>query len=96
MSTGPSDSSCRDLPVTFSALVWSLAQSALVHLGEVASPETGRIQADLAMARHTIDLLEILECKTHGNLDEEERNLLGGVLYELRVKYVAAKGATPT
>ena len=96
MSTDPSDTSCRELPVTFSALVWSLAQSALVHLGEVASPETGRIQADLALARHTIDLLEILECKTHGNLDEEERNLLGGLLYELRVKYVSARGVPPS
>ncbi len=96
MTSDPPDPSCRELPVTFSALVWSLAQSALVHMGEVANPETGRVQPDLAMARHTIDLLEILECKTHGNLDEEERKLLGGVLYELRVKFVAARSPTPS
>ncbi|MBN1334521.1 MAG: DUF1844 domain-containing protein [Deltaproteobacteria bacterium] len=94
MPTDASDASCPDLPLTFSAFVWSLAQSALVHLGEVANPETASLQADLPLARHTIDLLEMLECKTRGNLDEEERRMLGEVLYELRVKYVSATGST--
>ena len=40
------------------------------------------------MAKHQIDLLEILEKKTAGNLDEEEKKVLGGVLYELRMQYV--------
>ena len=34
----------------------------------------------------------MLQEKTQGNLDEEERKLLESVLYELRMSYVKAKG----
>ena len=74
--------------VTFSTLVLSLASSALVQLGEVPNPETNAIQEDLIMAKHTIDILEMLQEKTGNCLDAEEKQLLEGVLYEVRMKYV--------
>jgi hypothetical protein len=43
--------------VTFSTFVMSLASSALVHLGEVPEPESGRTMANLPVAKHTIDIL---------------------------------------
>lgn len=81
--TGP------ELPVTFAAFVVSLAQSALMHLGEVNNPGTGKPQPDLLLARNTIDLLGMLEQKTKGNLDEEETKLLETILFDLRSKFVA-------
>ena len=74
--------------VTFSAFVMSLASAALVQLGEVPDPESGRTGVDLGMARHNIDVLEMLLQKCQGNLNAEEKSLLESILYELRLKYV--------
>jgi hypothetical protein len=40
-------------------------------------------------ARHTVDILSMLEQKTRGNLSKEEQQLLESVLYELRMKFMA-------
>lgn len=74
--------------VTFTTFTMSLASSALVHLGEVPDPDSGETGNDLLMAKHTIDILTMLESKTRDNLDEAEERLLKALLYELRMKYV--------
>ena len=80
------------LPVNFSALIISLAGSAMMHLGAAPNPATGEKSVNLGLARNTIDLLGMLKEKTAGNLDEEETKLLETMLYELRSKYVDVKG----
>ncbi len=77
--------------VTFSTFILSLASSALVQLGEVPNPETGETTQDLVMAKHSIDILTMLESKTRQCLDPDESRLLEGILYELRMKYVMKK-----
>ena len=77
--------------VTFSTFILSLASSALVQLGEVPNPESGAMQEDLLMAKHTIDILSMLENKTKECLDADEFRLLEGLLYDLRMKYVMKK-----
>ncbi len=74
--------------VCFPTFVLSLSSSALVHLGEVPDPETGRTAENIEMAKHTIDILAMLEEKTKGNLDAEESKLLKDMLFELRMHYV--------
>jgi hypothetical protein len=74
--------------VTFSTFILSLASTALVQLGEVPNPENGRVEENLALGKHTIDVLDMLHAKTHTCLDNEEKRLLDGILYELRMKYV--------
>jgi len=74
--------------VTFSTFILSLASTALVQLGEVPNPETGQIEQNLALGKHTIDVLDMLRSKTRSCLDNEEQRLLDGILYELRMKYV--------
>lgn len=88
---GCSDPSCSMPQVTFSTFILSLASSALVQLGEVPNPETGAFEKNLLVAKHTIDILEMLESKTRACLDADESRLLDGVLYELRMKYVMKK-----
>ena len=84
-----SDSSQRALPVTFSSFIVSLAGSAMMHLGEAPHPGTGEPQTNLALARNTIDLLSLMQDKTKGNLDEEEKGLLNTLVVELNSKYDA-------
>ncbi|MDG1483528.1 MAG: DUF1844 domain-containing protein [Myxococcota bacterium] len=77
-------------PVNFSQFIVSLASSALVHLGEIAEPGSTEPKVDLTLARHTIDLITMLQAKTAGNLDSEESRLVEAVLGDLRTKLLTA------
>lgn len=77
------------IPVDFSAFILSLGTSALIHLGQEVDPASGRTSVDLPNARQIIDLLTLLEEKTHGNLTQEEENLVRQLLYTLRMKFVS-------
>jgi hypothetical protein len=74
--------------VSFSTFVFSLSSSALLHFGEVPDPTTGEKNKNLPMAKHTVDILGMLEEKTKGNLTEDEAQLLTNILYDLRMRYV--------
>ncbi len=74
--------------MNFSTFIFSLNTSALLHLGEVPDPATGKQQEDLTMAKQTIDLIAMLEEKTRGNLTTDEENLLKHILYDVRLRYV--------
>lgn len=77
--------------IDFGMFVMSLASSVLVHLGEIEHPESRERQANLPLAKQTIDILGMLREKTRGNLTQEESQLLDNLLYDLRMKYVDAK-----
>lgn len=77
--------------VDFSMLVLSLSHSAFFHLGLVEDPVTQQSgPVDKALARTDIDMLEILQEKTQGNLTSEEEKLLQSLLYDLRLRFVQA------
>jgi hypothetical protein len=79
----------QELPeASFRSMVGMLASQAIMGLGAMADPQTNRIIIDLESARFSIDLLDILEQKTKGNLTEEESKDLTQVLAELRSRYV--------
>ncbi len=73
-------------PATFELLIVSLAIQAQMQLGGDGVPE-GR-PPDLEVARHSIDLLDVLKTKTQGNLTIEESRLLDNTLTELRFRYI--------
>lgn len=73
----------------FGFFLSSLSMQALVALGEMPHPATNLPQENIEQARYFIDLLGMLQEKTKGNLTHEEASILEGVLYELRMKYVA-------
>lgn len=77
---------------SFASLILMLSTGALQHLGYIANPLTKKQDKNLALARHTIDTLEILKEKTEGNLEEEEEKLLAELLYDLRMKFVEVSG----
>lgn len=69
-------------------LVSYLSTTAMFQLGVLPGPGGERIPPDLPNARRTIDLLDVLQEKTQGNLSEAESRLLEDVLYELRLTCV--------
>ena len=82
-----------DLPeMDFSTFVLSLSSSAMMHMGETELPGGGTVKKDLDLAKQSIDILEILQEKTKGNLTEDEAGILQELLYTLRVTYVNATG----
>lgn len=76
--------------VNFNSLIFSLSSSALLHFGEIADPHTGEKRKDIALAKHSIDTIAMLEEKTKGNLTEEEKKFLDSILTDLRWRYVKA------
>ncbi|MCL5044982.1 MAG: DUF1844 domain-containing protein [Deltaproteobacteria bacterium] len=85
------------LEITFGTFVVSLSTQALISLGEIADPNGGRTETDLAAAEQLIDIIGMLQQKTRGNLDADEEKLLTAVLFDLRLKYVerARQQASP-
>jgi Domain of unknown function (DUF1844) len=87
----PRGTDASSLPaVDFHTFVLSLGSSALLHLGELEHPEGGDVEKDLPLAKHTIDILSMLEQKTKGNLTSAEEKLIESLLYDLRLRYVNA------
>lgn len=80
--------SSNQLDQLFMQLVMSFQAGAWQAMGKVASPFTGKVERDLNMAKHTIDMLGMIQEKTQGNLTPEEKQLLDRALYELRLNYV--------
>lgn len=78
--------------INFPTFVASLNASALVHLGVIDDPASGKKSKNLPMAKQTIDILSMLEEKTAGNLPKDEADMLKNVLYDLRIMYVKEKG----
>ncbi|OGR14443.1 MAG: hypothetical protein A2277_16210 [Desulfobacterales bacterium RIFOXYA12_FULL_46_15] len=77
--------------VDFSSFILSLYSSGLVQLGKVEDPSTGKKAKNLELAKHTINMIAMLEEKTKGNLTEDEKNLLKALLTEIRIAFVEAK-----
>jgi hypothetical protein len=80
----------QSLPVpSILELVQMVIMQASIGLGGMQDPGTGQmIPQNLPLAKHYIDLLEVLKNKTKGNLDEEETKIIDGTLHELRMVFV--------
>jgi hypothetical protein len=76
--------------INFSTFVISLSTQALMHLGEIPNPLTGKMESDIPMAKQMIDIIGVLREKTRGNLDQVEEKLVEDVLFDLHMKYVEA------
>lgn len=73
---------------SFELLVMSLAMQAELELGSQGKPDEPPPNLDLA--RHSIDMLAVLQEKTRGNLSFEEKRQLDNAVTMLRFRYVQA------
>lgn len=78
----------EDLDIQFYQLVLSLQGAAMQQMGKIANPFTGKVDRQLDMAKTSIDMLEMIERKTRGNLNADEKKLMEHILFELRLNYV--------
>ena len=78
-------------PATFEFLVLSLKFQAESHLGLLHfGEEKDRPEPNLPLARHSIDMLAMLQEKTRSNLTSDEQRLVENTVTELRFRYVYA------
>jgi hypothetical protein len=73
----------------FFSLISMLQRSAMMHLGMLPDEE-GMIHFNLAEAKAAIDLLDTLDTRTKGNLEEVEETILRGLISELKMHFVRA------
>lgn len=79
---------------SFSFFITTLGMQATVALGDVPNPQNNKKEESLPQAKFLIDILGTLQEKTKNNLTKEESDLLEGMLYELRMRYVQKTGGT--
>jgi hypothetical protein len=75
-------------PASFEFLIFSLRAQAEMQLGLMHFGEGEKPKPELGLARHTIDMLAVLQQKTKGNLSLEEQRMLENSLTELRFRFV--------
>ena len=75
-------------PATFITMVNSLVLQVMYCLGRLSDPQEDQPAVNLDLAKHHIDMLQVLEDKTKGNLTPDESRALALALHEMRMQYV--------
>ena len=75
--------------MAFMTLIHSLHGAAMMAMGKIPDPVSGEAEVDLPRASFNIDLLDALKTKSEGNRTKDEESLLGTILTNLRLTYVA-------
>jgi hypothetical protein len=78
-------------PATFEMLLTTFATEAMVAMGQFPNPVTQEIIHSPEHAKYAIDMLQMLEEKTKGNLDEGEQTMMTDLLHQLRMFYVSSQ-----
>ncbi|MBU4284053.1 MAG: DUF1844 domain-containing protein [Nanoarchaeota archaeon] len=74
--------------IQFVQLIFSLKTSAIMQLGKIANPLTGKIERNLNEAKYTIDMLNMLKEKTKNNLAPDEEKIINDAIFELQMNYI--------
>jgi len=77
----------EELNYQFVSLIFSLQQAAMAQMGKIANPATGKMEKNLAQAKATIDMLEMLKEKSKGNLIDTEQKIILNTLDNLYLNY---------
>jgi hypothetical protein len=72
----------------FATLITNFASQALLALGRMPDASGAMREVDLELARYAIDLLEVVQTKTAGNLEPDEEQMLSSILHDLRMAYL--------
>jgi len=88
-SVDPAGQKEPEMQASFSLFISSLMMQAMSTLGEIENPLTKKKEFNKAHAKFIIDTLSMMQEKTKNNLTKEESEMLEGILYELRMRFVA-------
>jgi hypothetical protein len=83
-------------PAGFIGFIMSIASNAASALGMMEHPVTHQREVDVELGKHWIDVLGMLQKKTAGNLSSKEKQMLDGLLSDLRMQYVSLMNAPPS
>ena len=76
----------------FLQLIYLFQSTAMQGMGKIKNPVTDKIEGNLEQASQAIDMLEMLQDKTKGNLSEELKKMMESILTNLRLNYVEEAG----
>ena len=79
----------------FTNLIMMLGSSAMQQLGKLVNPVTNKTEVSLQGAQVTIDMLNMIQEKTKGNLDKDEEEMLKDLLASLQMNYVETSKSKP-
>lgn len=71
----------------FMMLIQQHQQIAMMGMGKIENPNTGKVERELKSAKFAIDTLVMLQNYTEGNLPKELDNYLTETLNNLRMNY---------
>ena len=83
----------REDTVRFLDMINLFGSQAMIALGKIANPLTGKAEKKLEVSRLFIDTLAMLERKTRGNLTADEAKVLRTTLADLQLMFVEEAGA---
>ena len=72
----------------FGSLIYLFHTTGMQGLGKLMTPISQKIEKNIAQAKESIEMLEMLQQKTKGNLSPELNRLLEQFLTDLRLNYV--------
>jgi hypothetical protein len=75
-------------PASLELLLTSLATEALMAMGQLVHPSTGKVEVQRNQAKYLIDMVDVLKEKTMGNLTPGEQQLIDSMLHQLRMVFV--------
>ncbi len=76
---------------TLISLITGLAQQAMLSMGILPHPVTGKVSFMFNQATHLIDTISLILEKTTGNRSEEETKTIESIIHELRMMFLAAQ-----
>ena len=76
----------------FMQLIFTFQSAAWQALGKVKNPMTDKVERNLDQARFAIDILDMLQRKTDGNVVDPLKQVLQRAVSELQMNYVAEAG----
>ncbi|MCK5394250.1 MAG: DUF1844 domain-containing protein [Candidatus Omnitrophica bacterium] len=76
---------------TFSLFLSSLSIQAMIAIGKLENPLTGKLETNLEQARFLIETLNLIKTKSKNNITDEEKKLLDNYITNLRLVYLECK-----
>ena len=88
-SAAPSETTDPPMPpASFEMLLTTLATEALMALGQVPHPITGKVEVKRNQAKFLIDTVDVLRQKTAGNLSNAEQQVIDSLLHQMRMVFI--------
>ncbi len=72
----------------FLQLIIQFQTSAMIGMGKLKNPITNNVEVDLDAAKLAIDMIDMLNEKTRGNLTEDEKRFITTVSRDLKLNYI--------